>query len=140
MNTEHLMLQVWKPSPLRATLSAFLLDRQASRCTPKTLEHYEYTCGSFVEWLGVQGILEVGQITAHHIRAYLVSLQQRGLLTSLALNGAGMRSSSFGMVTLRIGDSSRSPSRTSQFSQALMPRAWACCVVSLRPRCCKPTR
>ena len=79
MNTEHLMLHVWQPSPLRASLFAFLLHRQASRCTPKTLEHYEYTCGSFVEWLGVQGILDVGQITAHHIRAYLVSLQPRAL-------------------------------------------------------------
>ena len=79
MNTEHLMLQVWQPSPLRASLAAFLLDRQAARCTPKTLEHYQYTCGSFVEWLSVQGVLGVGQITAHHIRAYLVRLQQRGL-------------------------------------------------------------
>jgi site-specific recombinase XerD len=73
------MLHVWQPSPLSTSLFAFLLDRQAARCPPKTLEHYEYTCGGFVKWLGVQGILDVGQITAHHIRAYLVSLQQRGL-------------------------------------------------------------
>lgn len=82
MNTEHLMLHICEPSPLRASLSAFLLDRQAARCTPKTLEHYEYTCGGFAAWLRAQGILDVSQITAHDIRAYLVSLQQRGLKDS----------------------------------------------------------
>ena len=34
--------------PLTSSLDAFLLSRQAMRCTPKTLQHYLYTCGSFV--------------------------------------------------------------------------------------------
>ena len=61
-----------------ANLSVFLLDRQAARCTAKTLEHYRYTCGSFVDWLRGRGVTSVAQITPHHIRVYLVSLQQRG--------------------------------------------------------------
>ena len=43
-------------SPLTACLQAFLLDREASRCTPKTLTHYRYTVGSFVTWLQEHGI------------------------------------------------------------------------------------
>ena len=42
--------------PLRSSLSAFLLDREASRCTPKTLEHYLYTCGAFADWLSGRGV------------------------------------------------------------------------------------
>jgi integrase/recombinase XerC len=116
MNTEHLMLQVCQPSPLRASLSAFLLDRQASRCTSKTLEHYQYTCGSFVEWLGVQGILDVGQITAHHIRAYLVRLQQRGLKdTTQHAHARGIKAWLNWLV--REGDLDESPMR-----KVAMPR------------------
>lgn len=58
---------------------AFLLDRRASRCTIKTLEHYRYTVGSFVDWLEARRVTFVGEIAPHHIRAYLVSLQDRGL-------------------------------------------------------------
>jgi len=49
------------------------------RCTPKTLEHYSYTLGAFTDWLKGQGVQDVAGITANHIRAYLVSLQHRGL-------------------------------------------------------------
>ena len=77
---EHLMLQPRSlGTPLCASLSALLLDREAARCSPKTLEHYQYTCGSFVEWLGGRGVSDANEIEPHHIRTYLVSLQQRGL-------------------------------------------------------------
>jgi len=66
-------------SRLSASLDAFLLSREAMRCTAKTLEHYAYTVGGFVRFLWGQGVDEVPSITAHHIRAYLVSLQRRGL-------------------------------------------------------------
>ena len=36
---------------LDASLAAFLPDREAARCTPKTLEHYHYTCGTFIDRL-----------------------------------------------------------------------------------------
>lgn len=66
-------------SPLRAALDAFLLSREAMRCTPKTLEHYRYTVGAFLTFLETQGARDVTAITARHIRAYLVGLQQRGV-------------------------------------------------------------
>ena len=77
---EHLTLRPQLVgSPLDAALSAFLLDREAMRCTLKTLEHYVYTCGSFVAWLKARNVDNVAAITPHHLRAYLVSLQRRGL-------------------------------------------------------------
>ena len=66
-------------TPLHLHYEAFLLDREAARCTPKTITHYTYTLGTFVGWLQEQGIKSPADITAHHIRAYLVELQRRGL-------------------------------------------------------------
>jgi len=65
--------------PLDVAFRAFLLSRRAARCTPKTLEHYQYTVGGFVQWLGELDVATVQEITASHIRTYLVSLQDRGL-------------------------------------------------------------
>jgi site-specific recombinase XerD len=77
---EHLTLRPQPVGhPLQATLDAFLLSRQAMRCTPKTLTHYTYTVGGFVERLQGQGVRDPQSITPHHVRAYLVSLQRRGL-------------------------------------------------------------
>jgi integrase/recombinase XerD len=64
---------------VRLLLSAFLLDKQAQRCTPKTLEHYTYTVGGFISYLEGKGVGMVQDITAHDIRDYLVGLQKRGL-------------------------------------------------------------
>ncbi len=77
---EHLTLRP-QPlgNPLQAALDAFLLSREAMRCSPKTLEHYEYTVGGFVEQLQALGVTEPAAITPHHVRAYLVTLQRRGL-------------------------------------------------------------
>jgi len=62
-----------------SSLDAFLLSREAMGCTPKTLEHYRYTAGGFVDWLGGQGVTDVRYISSTHIREYLVSLRRRGL-------------------------------------------------------------
>jgi len=64
---------------LQAALDAFLLSREAMRCTPKTLIHYRYTCGNFASFLAEHGIDTPDAITPHDVRAYLVDLQRRGL-------------------------------------------------------------
>lgn len=64
---------------LESVLDAFLLSREAMRCTPKTLTHYRYTCENFTRWLADHGIDRPDAITPGHVRAYLVSLQRRGL-------------------------------------------------------------
>ncbi|MHB1295300.1 MAG: tyrosine-type recombinase/integrase [Anaerolineae bacterium] len=48
-------------------------------CSPKTLEHYDYTLGAFARFLATGQIHAVQDITPHHIRAYLVDLQHRRL-------------------------------------------------------------
>lgn len=75
-------LTVLKPeaaSPLTLALDAFLLSREAMRCTPKTLDAYRYALGNFAAFLEAQGIDDPQRIAATHCRAYLVSLQRRGL-------------------------------------------------------------
>lgn len=43
------------------------------------MTHYMHTLGTFVGWLEQQGINSSEEISAHHIKAYLVELQRRGL-------------------------------------------------------------
>ncbi|NLG49658.1 MAG: tyrosine-type recombinase/integrase [Chloroflexi bacterium] len=66
-------------TPLEACFSAFLLDREAARCSPKTLEHYRYTLGSFIAFLKARKVANISEIIPQDVRAYLVSLQRRGL-------------------------------------------------------------
>jgi site-specific recombinase XerD len=80
MSTVRLLLHEQQPlTALDIHYRGFLLDREAARCTPKTMTHYKYTVGNFVSWLQKQGIKSPEEITAHHIRAYLVGLQRQGL-------------------------------------------------------------
>ena len=90
---EHLMLRPqYVGSPLDVAFQAFLLDKEAARCTAKTLEHYRYTVGGFLEFLKANKAHDVDEITPHHIRAYLVSLQRRGLKdTTQHAHARGMR-------------------------------------------------
>ncbi|MCD6518340.1 MAG: tyrosine-type recombinase/integrase, partial [Anaerolineae bacterium] len=103
-------------SPLEAAFQAFLLDREAARCTPKTLEHYQYTLGSFIAYLQGLGIQDVGEIAPQHIRAYLVNLQKRGLKdTTQHAHARGIRAWLNWLV--REGDLERSP-----MEKVAMPR------------------
>ncbi len=81
MSAAHLTLlkPAPAPSPLRLAVDAFLLSREAMRCTPKTLEAYRYALGNFLEYLSAQGVADPQGITPQHIRAFLVALQRRGL-------------------------------------------------------------
>jgi hypothetical protein len=51
-------------SPLDLSFEAFMLDREAARCTLKTLTHYNYTLGTFVGWLQRHGVNSPDGITA----------------------------------------------------------------------------
>lgn len=79
MLREHLALRGFKSASLDASFEAFLLDRQASLCTSKMLTHYRYTMGSSAAWLKEHSVSDGASITAHHMRAYLVSSQERKL-------------------------------------------------------------
>jgi integrase/recombinase XerD len=79
VSAEHLTLHVHKSNPLDILVQAFLLAKQAQRCTAKTQEHYSYTLGAFTVFLKSQGVQDIKHVTPTHIRSYLVSLQRRGL-------------------------------------------------------------
>ncbi len=64
-------------APLDLHCEAFLLDREAARCTPKTMTHHVHTLGTFVGWLRHHGIKSPREMTAHHVKAYLARRQHR---------------------------------------------------------------
>jgi site-specific recombinase XerD len=64
-------------TPLDLHTKAFLLDREAARCTPKTMTHYMHTLGTFVGWLQHHGVDSPEETTAHHVKAYLARRQHR---------------------------------------------------------------
>ncbi|MCO6450400.1 MAG: tyrosine-type recombinase/integrase [Caldilineales bacterium] len=57
---------------------AFLLDCQARNLSPETGRFYREKLGALVKWLDSEGVGHVGEITAGHVRAYLIYLRARG--------------------------------------------------------------
>ena len=60
-------------------MEAFLLDARARRLSPKTVRSYRDQVSPFVDFLAERGITTLADISPHDIRAYLVTLQERGL-------------------------------------------------------------
>jgi len=67
------------PDALTRALDIFLLDAEARQLSPKTIRFYRQQLQPFLSFLQKRDIAEPEAISAHHIRAYLVSLQKRGL-------------------------------------------------------------
>lgn len=63
---------------LGAAVDGFLVDREAMRCTAKTLGMYRYTLGHFLAFLRGRAIAAPAAISAMEIRAFLVDLGRRG--------------------------------------------------------------
>jgi site-specific recombinase XerD len=59
-------------------LDSFLLDCEARSLRPSTIQAYRDYNLWFLEFVRDKGIFRVEDITAQHVRAYLVSLQARG--------------------------------------------------------------
>ncbi len=65
--------------PLDLHLEMFLLHQRASHHTESTIELYQRDLGRFAEYLKVGGLSSAVDITAHHIRQYMVQMEDRGL-------------------------------------------------------------
>ena len=65
--------------PLPTCLDMFLLHQEASHHTPRTIQFYRYNLSRFLAFLQERGIQFPNEITPHHIRQFLVSLEHRGL-------------------------------------------------------------
>lgn len=66
-------------SSLHDALDLFLLDCQVRRLTASTIAFYRLKIGAFLRWLADRDLTELEDITAKHIKRYVVSLQERGL-------------------------------------------------------------
>ena len=75
----HLKIIEQKSTPLRLAYASFMLDAEARRLTTKTLKYYREQLQPFLDHLHKRGAETPASVTAHLIRAYMVSLQKRGL-------------------------------------------------------------
>ncbi len=64
---------------LQSALDVFFLDMRARRLSPRTLEFYGYLLKPFVDFLEEESVQDVVEVQAQHIRAYLLTLEDRGL-------------------------------------------------------------
>lgn len=70
-------LQQWSPS-LPDALAVFRLRCQSQRYRPSTLDFYDKRLRPFAGWLADRHVHELRQISADHIRAYIVERQDAG--------------------------------------------------------------
>lgn len=62
---------------LPSKLNAFLLAGKVGGLAPATLQNYQYHLEAFIRFCSVAGLNDTQNITAHHIRLFLLSLQER---------------------------------------------------------------
>lgn len=68
-----------QPTPLYMALDVFMVSREAMRVTINTLKCYRKTLPPFLRFVEEQGVSSPDGIMPHHVRAFFVSLQRRGL-------------------------------------------------------------
>lgn len=64
---------------IRDAYQDFILSRKAALLSPKTIEFYQYTAGSFVDWLE---ITVPSQLKPQYVRAFLADVASRGVKDS----------------------------------------------------------
>ena len=64
-------------SPISNEITAFIIDRQARRCSPKTISFYEDELRLFQKYLLENEILVMSEILPDDIRQYLIDLSAR---------------------------------------------------------------
>lgn len=65
-------------SPLARDLQAFLIDRQAAGCSPRTVGGYGDELSRLTTWLEAHGVTDVANITPNHLRQFLLDLTNQG--------------------------------------------------------------
>lgn len=64
---------------LAAAFESFILDGKARRFTQQTIQFYTSQLNKFIEYCTEHNVQRLDQVTPYVIRAYIVSLQDRGL-------------------------------------------------------------
>ncbi len=73
LKKDHLILDAYQD---------FIQSRKASLLAPKTIEFYEYTVGSLIDWITSKGITSPEAIKPSIIRAYISTVNDRGVSDS----------------------------------------------------------
>lgn len=71
-------MQTPQNDPLSRAISEFLIDRQARNQSAETLRWYRRCTGLLAEFLRAQDVQRVEDVTATHIRGFIVHLGERG--------------------------------------------------------------
>jgi site-specific recombinase XerD len=67
---------------LKTSLEIFLLHQESSHHSPRTIALYKYNLNRFNNYLAAQGVSSPVDISAHHIRSFLVDMEKQGLSSS----------------------------------------------------------
>ena len=78
-------MQLQSPN-LHDCYQLYRLDAKARRVTSETLRTYKDRIEPFIAWCQAQKVDTLTAVTASHVRAYLVHLQERNL-SSYTVNG-----------------------------------------------------
>ena len=72
------MLQSPQSDQLSRAISEFLIDRQARNQSAQTLRWYQRCTGLLADFLRAQGVGRVEDVTATHVRRFIIHLTERG--------------------------------------------------------------
>ncbi len=75
---EQPLFHVVSPSSLARELRAFLVDRQAAGCSPRTVKGYSAELTRLSHWLEGHGVRDVLNITPTHLRQFLLDMAEDG--------------------------------------------------------------
>ena len=78
MPKPELNLRTWTISRLNHDLPAFIIDRQTRNLSPRTIDFYREKLTHFVRYCRQSGIDSLENLTAHHLRLYLIALRDDG--------------------------------------------------------------
>jgi integrase/recombinase XerD len=67
------------PSDIQQAADIFLLDCRARKLSAGTQDSYTRRLRAFLAWLSEQGVTRLTDLSASHIRGYLVHEQERGM-------------------------------------------------------------
>ncbi|MGB3714737.1 MAG: tyrosine-type recombinase/integrase [Candidatus Promineifilaceae bacterium] len=76
-NTERIISD-FNPDNLGGFFDAFILDRKIRGLSPGSIRFYNQKLTPFLEWCQSQGLESITQLTPHHLRLFLLWLQERG--------------------------------------------------------------
>ena len=108
-------------TPLELAMKMHQEDIRTRRLSPRTLEQYAYMIGRFVDFLQNKNVDYVENVTASHIRSWLLSMEGEGLKPATVNTGAKCVKAWLNFL-VREGVLDASPMRTVPMPKLARPR------------------